>query len=350
MFAFDLRHALRLFQREPAFAASVVLTLALGIGANTALFALVQAVLLRPLPYADGDRLVLVKHRDVRSGLSKQDIAIGDFVDLQARQQSFEAFAGYSGFQAPLVGAGEPLRVQGATFTPEAFGVLGLQPAMGRTFQAADAIEGAAPVVIVSDELWRTTLGSDPLILSRSIQLGTTRRLVVGVAPPGFHFPPGAPTDVIVPAMVPATAPAERRAGWIYGIGRLKPGVPLARAEAEVAAISEQFEREFPQQNQGSRYYTETLRDGLVGDTRRPLLMLLVSAGFVLLIACVNVGNLLLARSLARQTEMAMRLALGAGRWRLVAQTLTEGLVLALAGGRGRRAGGVAEPRRRWPR
>jgi putative ABC transport system permease protein len=333
MLRLNLRHALRLFRREPAFAAAVVVTLALGIGANTALFALVQAVLLRPLPYADGDRLVLVKHRDVRTGLSKQDIAIGDFIDLQARQQSFEALAGYSGFQAPLVGAGEPLRVQGATFTPEAFGVLGLQPAMGRSFQAADVIEGAAPVVIVGYELWRTTLGSDPLILSRSIQLGATRRLVVGVAPPGFHFPPGAPTDVIVPAMVPAAAPAVRSAGWIYAIGRLKPGVPLARAEADVAALSEQFEQQFPQQNQGSRYFTETLRDGLVGDTRRPLLMLLVSAGFVLLIACVNVGNLLLARSLARHTEMAMRLALGAGRWRLVAQTLTEGLVLALAGG-----------------
>ena len=333
MFAFDLRHALRLFQREPAFTASVVLTLALGIGANTALFALVQAVLLRPLPYANGDRLVLVKHRDVRSGLSKQDIAIGDFIDLKARQQSFEVLAGYSGFQAPLVDAGEPRRVQGASFTPEAFDVLGLQPTMGRTFQSGDAIEGAAPVVIVSYELWRTTLGSDPLILSRSIQLGTTRRLIVGVAPPGFHFPPGSPTDVIVPATVPPTAPAERSAGWIYAIGRLAPDVPLARAEADVATLSKQFEREFPQQNQGSRYYTETLRDGLVGDTRRPLLMLLVSAGFVLLIACVNVGNLLLARSLSRQTEMAMRLALGAGRWRLVAQTLTEGLVLALAGG-----------------
>ena len=333
MFAFDLRHALRLFLREPAFAASVVLTLALGIGANTALFALVDAVLLRPLPYADGDRLVLVKHRDVRTGLSKQDIAIGDFIDLQARQQSFDAFAGYYGFQSALIGAGEPLRVQGVSFTPEAFDVLGVRPAMGRTFQAGDLRAGAAPVVIVSYELWRTALGSDPDILSRSIQLGATRRLVVGVAPPGFHFPPSAPTDVIVPAIIPAAAQAERRSGWIYGIGRLGPGVPLARAEAEFTSISEQFEREYPQQNQGSRYYTETLRDGLVGDTRRPLLLLLASAGFVLLIACVNVGNLLLARSLARQSEMAMRLALGAGRWRLAAQTLTEGVVLALAGG-----------------
>lgn len=333
MATYELRQALRLFRREPAFAAAALLTLAVGIGATTALFAIVEAVLLRPLPYERAGELVVLRHRDVQTGRTKPDVALGDFIDLRARQRTLESLAGFSGFQSTFYGAGEARRVEGVTATPDALQALRLRPALGRLLEDGDARERAAPVAIVSHEFWRRELGSDPQAVTRTIQLGTSRTRVVGVLPPGFRFPATPTTDVIVPLPLPAAVPAQRRSGWAYGIGRLRSGQTAAHAAAEVTALSRQFEQEFPQQNRGTRYEVLSLRDALVGDTRRPLLLLLAAVSFVLLMAAANVGNLMLVRGLGRRQELAVRLALGATRGRLAIQVLAEGLGLALAGG-----------------
>jgi putative ABC transport system permease protein len=330
MFFYHMRHALQRLIREPAFTVATVLTLALGVGANVAVFAVVEAVLLRPLPYADAGRLVIVNHRDMRTGLTKPFIAIGDYVDFVERQKSFESVVGYDMGQLTVYGVGDPFQASVMVTAPGLFDMMRLRPFLGRALGADDSRDGAAPAVMLGYDLWRDRFDSDPDIVGRGVQVGQRLRTVVGVAPAGFEFPPGAGGDLILPMQVPVQAPAGRKSEWTFAVARLRPGQTTQSATADLAAISNRLEQEYPASNQGSTYYAEPLRDALVGSTKNALILMLAAVGFVLLIACANVANLQLARSLGRRREMAVRLALGSGRGRLAALLLSENGVLAL--------------------
>jgi len=328
-----MRYAARMILKHPGFTAVVVITLALGIGANTAIFSFVNAVILNPLPFPDSDRLVIMKETNPEG--AEITVSLLNFQDWQARSRSFEEFGGVQWVTFNLTGVDTPQRLAGQAVTLNFFSILGVQPQLGRIFSPEEDKYGAARTALISDSLWRTAFGGDPNILGRSINLSSDTYTVIGIMRPDFEFVTKAEIWTPLSGSLDPNSPWFDRGNHmgVIALGKVRKGISVSQAETEMRQIAAQLEKEYPAVNSGNGVVTHSLQSWVVSEVRSTLLVLMGAVGFVLLIACVNVANLSLARSLVRQQEIGIRMALGAGRGRLIRQLLSESFLLSVLGG-----------------
>jgi len=331
-FLADLRFAARFLLKNRGFTAVAVCTLALGIGANTAVFSLVNAVLLRPLPYSEAERLMVIWERRFTSERPTNVVSPANFLRWQERSRAFSAMAAIADSRANLTGVGEPEDLPGQSVNPNLFPMLGVKAALGRTFVPDEGRPGGADVILLSDSLWRRRFGADPGVIGRGITINGLPHTVVGVMPPGFSILEGGSTSFWMPMAFTAEHRTPR-GRYLRVVGRLRDGMTPEAAQKDMDAIATGLRAELPQFDTGWGVRVVPLNEQVFGEIRPVLLVLFGAVGFVLLLACVNVANLMLNRGLGRERELAVRSALGAGRARLVRQMLTEGLLVATIGG-----------------
>lgn len=332
----DLRYSVRMLMKSPGFTLAAVMTLALGIGANSAIYSIVYGVLLRPLPFKDPSRIVAIWETKAQANMQRESTSVANFLDWQTQARSFEQMVASAAFIRTLSGTGDPEQVMTSAVGPGFFRFLGIRPVLGRGFSNDDYRADADRVALISTTLWERRFGRDPGVAGRVLQLNSEPYTVIGVLPPSYHHPEwrGLPreSELWFP-MALTPDPNQRRGDFLAVMARLRAGVPVEQARSEMAALSEQLAREYPQANAKWRAEVAPLGEVLTGRTRRPLWLLLGAVGLLLLIACANVANLLLARAGLRRREYGLRAALGGTRARLFRQSLTESMLLSALGG-----------------